>query len=270
MTKMEQVQEFLARALTVVNSITTNNREDRLKLAQKLISDAAALRVRGTSQVLKRVTNEINSALSAVQAVRPGQFIGLKFPEIKNAQNDLANLATDDGAGYDAVVHDGHPPSGARNPENYLTDFDTEIFKDHGRETPKVTIGNRPFAVHRVPVIVISKPAINTDKLTKAGVKAQQVNQYAVVHGQVVIGISHNNSYQEKEGRKVKSTSQKAAEIAEMMSKTTRRPMKPVAEKGYPYKGATWFWYADDRTMNALYKSAGGRLSVSEWGFAFN
>lgn len=270
MTKMEQVQEFLARALTVVNSINTNNREERLKLAQKLISDATALRVRGTSQVLKRVTNEINSALSAVQAVRPGVFIGLKFPEIKDAQNDLARLATAEGAGYDEAVHDGHTPSGARDPENYLTDFNAEIFEKHGRETPKVTIGNRPFAVHRVPVIAISKPGVNTDKLSKAGVKSEQVNQYAVIHGQIVIGISHNNSYQEKEGRKVKTTAQKAAEIAEMMGKSTRRSMKPVSEKGYPYKGATWFWYADDRTMNALYKSAGGRLSVSEWGFAFN
>ena len=51
MTKMEQVQEFLARALNVINTINTRNREDRLKLAQKLISDAAALRVRGTAPV---------------------------------------------------------------------------------------------------------------------------------------------------------------------------------------------------------------------------
>lgn len=268
-TKMEQVQDFLARAMNLTNTINTQNREDRLKAAQKLISEATALRVRGTSPILKRVTNEINSALSAVQAIRPGQYIALKFNELKDAQNDLARLATSEGEGYDEVVHDGHTPSRPRDPENYLTEFDTEIFK-HGRETPKVTIGNRPFAVHRVPVIAISKPMINTDALTKAGVKAQTVNQYSVIHGQLVIGISHKTSFKEKEGRSTKTTAQKAAEVAAMIGKTTKRPVKPVSEQGYAYGGATWFWYAEDRTMNALYKSARGSLKVEKWGFAFN
>lgn len=270
MTKMEQVQEFLARALNVINTINTRNREDRLKLAQKLISDAAALRVRGTAPVLKRVTNEINSALSAVQAVKPGVYIGLKFDELKNAQNDLARLATSDGEGYDEAVHDGHTPSNARDPQNYLTDFDEQIFKQHGRETPKVTINNRPFAIHRVPLIAITKPMISTDTLNKAGVKAQTVNQYAVVHNQLVIGISHKTAFREKEGRSIKSTLQKAEEVAAMITKTTRKPVKAVTEQGYAYGGATWFWFADDRTMNALYKSAKGSLKVDQWGFAFN
>lgn len=268
MTKMEQVQDFLARALTVVNTINTANREEKLKLALKLVNDASAVRLRGTAQILKRVTNELNSAMSAVMAVNPRQYIALNFQELKTAQNDLANLAKH--GDYDATVHDGHEPSGARDPENYLTDFETEIFKQYGRETPKVKIGNRPFAVHRVPLVAIANPSINTEVLTKAGVKAQTVNQYSVIHGQVVIGISHNAAFREKEGRSTKSTAAKAAEIADMIGKKTHRPLKPVTAQGYPYDGATWFWYAEDRTMNALYKSAKGRLSIREWGFAFN
>jgi len=269
-TKLEQVQEFLARALNVVNTINTRNREDRLKLAQKLVSDAAALRVRGTAPVLKRVTNEINSALSAVQAVKPGTYIGLKFDELKNAQNDLARLAAAGGEGYDEIVHEGHPPSKTRDPQNYLTDFEEQIFKQHGRETPKVTIGNRPFAVHRVPLIAITKPIINTDTLNRVGVKSQTVNQYSVIHGQIVIGISHKTSFREQEGRRAKTTLQKAEEVADMISKTTRKVVKPVTDRGYAYGGATWFWFADDRTMNALYKAAKGSLKVEQWGFAFN
>lgn len=269
MNKLEQVQDFLARALTVVNRITLQNREMQLKIAQKLIADASAVKLRGTSTILKRVTNEINSAISAVNAVRPNVPIRLNFKELKDAQNDLALLAEQE-ANQKSSEGSTSKYDDPSDPRFYLTDFEEEIFKRHGRETPKVSIGNRPFATHRVPLVVISKPMINTATLVRLGVDAQTVNQYAVIHNQIVIGISHKASFKEKQGRSTKTSEEKAAEIADMISKNTRRPLEQVTSQGYPYQGATWFWYAEAYTLNALYKSANSRLAISKWGFAFN
>lgn len=250
MNKIEQFQNALSRALIFTNSINTHSRDDMLKKAISQINIANDLRIPRTAPILKRVYAELHSAQAASENA-PGKYLRLDFSELKKAQHDATMLLMQE------------------EPEEQVTesdiDFSSAVFQS-GKEAPNVHIGNRPFGVFRVPLVAISTPSININLLRQFGIKADNVNDYPVLHSQLVVGVKHTPST----GRNRTTSLDSALEVQELLERTRRIKLELVSMQPYIYKNASYYWFAEQPVMRGLLRATNNHLNISQWGFAFN
>lgn len=257
MSTIEQVQELVSRTLTIVNKINRTNQRAQVKIALRLLSEAVALRVRGTGPVLKILMNEMQSASEALDLSDRSYVSGLDFSELKKAPNALARLA--DAATSRKEVED--PVQHEIEQENSHLD---QVFRQFKSESTRVDIGKKPFGIFRVPLVAITTPPLRKAALDRVGIKSDEVAQYVVLHNQLVFGIS-KSALQGKE-----KPLDAAERIADMIGNARNTNIVTLAPNGVPYKGAVWYWMAEDHVANRLMRAANNSLRIAEWGFAFN
>lgn len=264
---LEQVREYMARALTVINRITPQNRLAQIRTAIKFTTEAQALKVRGTSQPLKRVLNELRSAESVIEA-NPKAKVNLDFSELHQVQNEFARLASN-------LEEIADKKQTNTTDEGWLEGnetFDEAVFQGHPNEARDVKVGNRPFAIARAPVVAVTTAPMNTAELKRGGIDFNSVSGYVILHKQLVVGISPRGEdlqAPKKRGTKALTSIEKAQAVVDMINKERRTNYVLVTQRGAKHNDGLWFWIADERTVNALMKANRGKLVLQMWGFAF-
>lgn len=257
MSTIQQVQELVSRALTVINKINRSNQFAQVKLALRLITEASILRVRGTGPILKILSNELQSAYDALELSTSHYISGLDFSELKKAPSALDRMAS---AAAERKTSDDPVQAEIESENAHLS----SVFSQFQKESTRVDIGNRPFGIFRVPLVAITTPGLRKEALDHVGIKSESVAQYVVLHNQLVFGITkHALNSREK-------PLQAAERIADMIGKSRNTDIVFVTGQSVPYKGAVWYWMAEEQVANRLMRAANNSLRINEWGFAFN
>ncbi len=168
------------------------------------------------------------------------------------------------------------------------------IKKNKELETKIPTIGVGEVGAARVPVAFSlsrnpkqsSVGYLDREGLARAGFKADFIDGYAIIHNQLAIGISKDTLAEypaiketklvykaDKPVKVIKrrpaTTLDVAHEVKKQLESRTKTKWVFVMEKGYPYKGATWFWVMNRQDAASLAKLfPGGRLKLQSWGIA--
>lgn len=151
-----------------------------------------------------------------------------------------------------------------------------EVINTNSKEAEKLDdIETKPFVIARVPVVAADS-IINIDKLKRLGFKVDNLSGYAVIHNQLVVGISPKSVLGDKSGS---SKSEKAASVirdeAERLRKLLQKKLNTklqfVSDKPYSFKKGTWFWLMNDSELGSLASTINGNhVKIQRWGFAFN
>jgi uncharacterized protein YegJ (DUF2314 family) len=151
-----------------------------------------------------------------------------------------------------------------------------EVIDTNSKEAVKLDdIQTKPFVIARVPVVAADS-IINIDKLSRLGFKVDNLSGYAVIHNQLVIGISPRSVLGDKAGAiKSEKTATAIREEADRLRKLLQKKMgvklQLVSDKSYSFKKGTWFWLMTDKELDSLASVINGNhVKIQRWGFAFN
>ncbi len=289
---MAQVAEREAQAVKARLEARVRNLRKVIGFLEKLKPQLATLEIVADSQR----TTILNKAIAGIDRMTAQKAcpVGTKTP-LRRVRNELASMreATALGsatikASYLRSVH--LDPSIEEVRKLFATaelrlqatdEFHTQnaydtameeaerIIKKNAESAKQLTsIRNRPFTVVRMPIVVVSDPQMNVDLLKKHGINAVDLAGYPMLQNQMVLGIS--SKAMTKEGRKAKKVEDVAEELLELIRKQTKRKLRIVDNTPARAQGAVWFWLADERELNAMFRSARNRLNIKRWGFGAN
>lgn len=253
--KLEQVKTLLNRMSTMFSRMPAYGDPVIIERADKLLSEAVKLRVPGTGTILRSVQKEVDAAHDGAMSNqtnrtrKPLSFIDLRRA-IKSL-NDMEDVSTTN------VEVD-------KRDEKLKIDRDSaSAFESFAKEANRVNIANKPFAVQRVPLVLIVERPPTPEVLKRLGIKAEITSGYLVLHNQLVIGVT-KKFLQPRE-----KADQAAMRVAENISDRRSVNLHMVIERGYPYQGAVWYWFAESQLLDRLGRGL-GNLDIRDWGFAFS
>lgn len=252
--KLEQVKTLLNRMATMFSRMPVYGDPVIIERADKLLSEAVKLRVPGTGNILRAVQKEVDAAHDGAmtnqqnKTRKPLSFIELR--RAIKAVNEVEEPATNTEL--------------EKRDEKLKIDRDSaSAFESFAKEASRVNIANKPFAVQRVPLVLIVDRPPAPEVLKRMGIKAEVTSGYLVLHNQLVIGVT------KKFLEPREKADQAANRVAEIISDRRAIDLQMVIERGYPYQGAVWYWYAESQLLNRLRRGL-GNLDIRDWGFAFS
>lgn len=175
-------------------------------------------------------------------------------------------------------------------------------------------LSQKSYGVARVPVTFAMRSGssqnqhtsvgyLNPDVLSHLGIKAELLDGYAVVHGQVVIGIGRDMLEDTDEvtledgtvqknvlpkmvnervtkftkdtpsivlKRRKKTVLDAAMEVKSLLERHTNTKYSLVSEKSFGYKGQSYFWLMQSNDLTRFARAfSGGSTRIHAWGFAF-
>lgn len=144
---------------------------------------------------------------------------------------------------------------------------------------------------------------LNLELLSDLGFKASMIGGYAVIYGQVILGVDPRGAYTVNEqtdadGKVTKTLSPKkttervtkftkdvgtivdkkrdmstldvAKEYKKLLEAKTKQKYSFVSEKPHGHKGSSYFWIMPDRDLSRFAKAFPGKhVGMDSWGFAF-
>lgn len=260
--QLSQVHVGLASVHDRVQAIAASGmRKQRLEVlgdARYSLDELRKLRVNGTGRLIQAAMNEITSAREAVY-VALAKSPRLDFSTLAAAVQEVSSMIDAQKQRMSSAVQ-----SAAASSE--IEDAN-DVFHRVATEAPKVELGNKPYSLYRVPVVAVSSPPLSPDKLRTNGIKAEPAHGYTVIHNQVVLGISMQRAAEK--GEKPLDVAQR---LIKMLSRQTGRRLMLVEQQSYGYRHASYYWLADEATLNAMRRSSINQSApvFSSWGFAFN
>jgi hypothetical protein len=207
---------------------------------------------------------------------------------------------------------------GTYGEENHVQEW-REIITKNGKFALEVhkaaaSIDKSGFGFARVPVSLTfvrnirnkhsSVGYLNLELLSDLGFKAKMIGGYAVIYGQVVIGVDPRGMF-ETVKRQDKNTGQSkeklvprqktervtkftkdvgtivdkkrnmsaldiAKEYKQLLEAKTKQKYSFVSEKPHGHKGNSYFWLMPDRDLSRFAKAFPGKhVGLDSWGFAF-
>lgn len=158
--------------------------------------------------------------------------------------------------------------SAAERDLQLLQERASKILKETSKERVKLeSLGTKPYTIARVPVVPVYQGYVNIDRAYQAGIHVESLGGYALVHNQMVIGISRTAVEEIKKG-KMKSK-QFLDTLLPSLEKATGKKLYLVSDKGEHAAGGMWYWVADAATLNALQNNVIGKSKLLGWGFGF-
>jgi hypothetical protein len=162
------------------------------------------------------------------------------------------------------------------------------------------------FVVGRAPVVIVTTPGpsgnggpgnkkvqfvkrgspsafVNRTVLEKHGFQVDNLDGYAILHHQLVLGVNkalltkteeYLKSPEGKEDRKSLGGIPKIEDLVKMimssLTKANKKKYVLVTPASYGYDRAAWFWLMTEPEMNHFAKAfPGGHVNLNQWGFAF-
>lgn len=281
-SKLRLLEASLQKMLVAMGNLYLAEKPKQLKAltaAMAKVSELKAHKVVGTSRLLDSCVNELVS-------LREGLFTGAVSSRDKKelmlstasatlaeiqaltqrTEMRLARVASQDDEGYSTL-------EAAEEDEQAQFVIDkNSLLKD---SLP--AIKSKLFVVGRAPVVVVTDPGgvrrkgmaapfVNHKVLQTQGFKVDNLDGYAIVHEQLVIGVTKN-----KELLKSKDPVVVADSVLRRLEQVTKKPLALVLQKPFAYNNTWWFWAMPNREMNQFAKAfPGGHVKLNDWGFAFN
>lgn len=223
----------------------------------------------GVSKFLKVTMNELTSLREGVYIGAATKKKSLVVLSVGQAVTALAEMQNTSAARKEKITAAG------KNDDGLYTDDALRVIKDSEHESKKLDgIHKKDFVVCRVPVIPVAKSFLTADALKRKGFKVENLGGYAVMHNQIVIGVS-KVMLEMKDGENSKIIKPErflaaAEQVRKMLSKQLGRKLVFVSESPYGAQGGAWFWVMGENELN-LFASAfpGKRVQMTRWGFAF-
>jgi hypothetical protein len=257
---------------------------------------------------LKMVVNELTSLIEGVDAKLVSSD-DLMLQSTKLVLTNVQNVIEYSTTQLKAL--------GENEDENHAQEW-REIITKNGKFAMDVhkaaaSIDKSGFGFARVPVSLTfvrnirnkhsSVGYLNLELLSDLGFKAKMIGGYAVIYGQVIIGVDPRGAYNVDEhtddkGKVTKMLSPKkttervtkftkdvggivdkkrnmsaldiAKEYKQLLEAKTRQKYSFVSEKPHGYKGNSYFWLMPDRDLSRFAKAFPGKhVGMDSWGFAF-
>lgn len=292
---LKGLEASLSKLLLAMGNLYTAEKPKQLRALTSAMTKVGELRqhkVNGTARLLDSCINELTS-------LREGLFTGAvssrdkkelmlstcsrTIVEIKaliaRTEQRIKIVSSEDDEGNSAVL--------AAEEDDQLLRV---INKNSKLRDSLPAIGDKAYVVGRAPVVVVTNagnvqrkgqaaPFVNHETLVRQGFKVDVLDGYAVIHGQLVIGISRKKKedLEEEEGAKKKRKPnpmdplEMARVVAKHLQQVTKKNLEFVITASFSYNGATWFWVMPQAELNQFSKAfPGGRVKLQTWGFAFN
>lgn len=129
------------------------------------------------------------------------------------------------------------------------------------------SLNGKDFVIHRAPIIPMSTPPIQFEKLAALGFAAEKLGGYTVLEDQMVLGL--NSGYTQKALQELRKTPAATAEmIVGQLEQKSGRKYEIIHGQG---KGVgQWWWLMTSKDLDRLRQACmGGRMKITNWGFAF-
>ena len=129
------------------------------------------------------------------------------------------------------------------------------------------SLNGKDFVIHRAPIIPMSTPPIQFEKLAALGFVAERLGGYTVLEDQLVLGL--NSGYTQRALQELRKTPAATAEmIVGQLEQKSGRKYEIIHGQG---KGVgQWWWLMTSKDLDRLRQACmGGRMKITNWGFAF-
>jgi hypothetical protein len=312
-TRVKKLQALLVstnKLKVQLADVFVSDKAGRLKTltaALKTVETLRSGRIVGTSKLLDCCANELTS-------LREGVFTGAKLLKrdfkleaftsaISRLEEMLATSKSKlERAEASIAEETGQPVLTAAGED--LAQFVIEKNLKEKAKLPKLN-PEKVFVVGRAPVVIVTTPGpsgnggpgnkkvtfvkkgspsafVNRTVLEKHGFQVDNLDGYAILHHQLVIGINKRlvskteeflKSPEGKEDRK-RLGIPKLEDIAKMviasLTKANKKKYVLVTPATYGYDSAVWFWLMTETELNHFAKAfPGGHINLNQWGFAF-
>lgn len=122
------------------------------------------------------------------------------------------------------------------------------------------------FVIHRMPVIPLTDPQLNFEKLRKAKMATDHISFYPIILNQPILGINHAWIMETFKGNPLKAAEYVIDAAKDKFGKTYHPTGRPVH-----IDKVVWYWIPSDKDVARIQAASPvGRLSVKQWGFPFN
>lgn len=267
--KITKIEDALA-------SLYTLSKASRLKKLTQVLSAVKKLHgsplPTGAKKYVGNCLNELTSLREGVYATSAQvDKNALQLIAAGKAKTEILALASAAGAKLDKIMAESNEHADL---EEFFRKAGEVIKKNAGEATKLEGIKDRAFMIARAPVVP-ADGSVSVEKLTRLGFKVENMGGYAVMHNQLVIGISPKALMGDKAGS-LKSEKTSAAIRAEadrlrkLVQKKTKTKLQLVSDKSYPYMNGAWFWLMNDTDLDTFARAfPGSHIKVTRWGFAF-
>jgi len=279
-TSLKELRVSLAKATTAVSKLYVVEKPKQL---QKLTAALKVIQSISQSKPPVGVQKHLKAAMNELTSLREGVYVGsatkkmLSIVSCTDALTHVDELIVKATASYEAkkVTAVGADP--------LFTEEIEKVIQQTAEESKKLaSLKDKDWVVSRMPVIPLAKASnkaatgyLSVDALKRAGIKAESLGGYPVLHNQLVIGINPKavglTEAQKKAGKSIPR--EKWLAVADAIRKLLQKQMKQkyqfVDERAYGAAGGAWFWLMPERELD-LFASAfpGKAVTLTNWGFA--
>lgn len=135
------------------------------------------------------------------------------------------------------------------------------IWKD---ELP-ANLFSKPFIIKRMPIIPLSDPPLNFEKLKKTKISTDHISFYPILLNQPLLGLNFNWVLKEFRGKTDKAVKYVLDAAQDKFQKTYHPTGLPVH-----HGKVVWVWIPSDRDVAKIQTASPvGRIAVKKWGFPF-
>jgi hypothetical protein len=254
------------------------------KQLQRLTAALKAVTEIANSKPPVGVKKHLKAAINELTSLREGVFTGAATSKKALSLISCTDAITHVGTLLEAAQHAYDSKKVTAGPDDQLwTDNIAEVIHQTNEESKKLqSLKDKDWVISRVPVIAVAKASnkaatgyLSVEALKRAGLKAESLGGYPVLHNQLVIGINPRVfGLSEKERASGKSIPREdwfrvADEVRKLIQKQTKQKLSFVDEKAYGAAGGAWFWVMPEREIDMFASAFPGKaVKLMNWGLA--
>jgi hypothetical protein len=280
-TALKALRVSLAKATTAVSKLYVVEKPQQLK---KLTAALKTIQTIAQSKPPVGVQKHLKAAMNELTSLREGVYVGaatsqkaLSIVSCTDALYHVDELIVKATASYESKKVT------AASDDPLFTEEIEKVIQQTAEESRKLaSLHDKDWVVSRMPVIPLAKASnkaatgfLSVQALQRAGIKAESLGGYPVLHNQLVLGINPKavglTEAQKKAGKSIPREKWLAVAdaIRKLLEKQTRQKYQFVDERAYGAAGGAWFWLMPERELD-LFASAfpGKAVTLLNWGFA--
>lgn len=275
-TDLKELNGKISKVEAALADLYVLAKPQRLK---KLTQVLTAVKKLHSSPLPTGTKKHIGNCLNELTSLREGVYASnsqmdkkaLVLISASKAKADINTLMLASEVKMDKIMADS---SHASDMDEFFKKTESVIQKFSHEAEKLNSLSDKPFVIARVPVIPVDG-GVSVEKLSRLGFSSESLGGYAVLHNQIVLGISPKSLLGDKAGD-IKSAKVAAAIRAEadrlriLAGKKTNTKLLFVSN-ALSYGTRIWFWLMTEKDLDMFARAfPGSQVKVSRWGFAFN
>lgn len=124
---------------------------------------------------------------------------------------------------------------------------------------------SKPFVIKRMPIIPLSDPPLNFEKLKKTKISTDHISYYPILLNQPLLGLNFNWIMKEFRGKTDRA-------VKYVLDAAKDKFQKDYHPTGLPvhHGKVVWIWIPSDKDVRHIQAASPvGRVNVKKWGFPF-